>query len=929
MAALDAALDDGGGGGALLVAGPAGVGKTTLLGAFGEAAAGRGRRVLRARGSEMERDFGFGVVRQLLGPVVQSLSETARARLLAGPAALAAGVFGLSEGELEVGAAESSLYGLFWLLVGLVETRPLVLVIDDAHWADSASLRFVRYLGRRLEGLPVLVVLAAREHEPGAQAELVRELTADLELPTLTPTPLSEAGTAALVRERLGDEVGAALAGACHDATGGNPFLIEELLAELEAATDGKAPSPALIATMGPKRVGEAVAERAHKLDPLAPDLAQAAAVLGDAADLRALTALTGADRERTAAVVDGLAGAAILAPGPGGRFVHPLVRTAVYERIPSSARAQLHARAAVVLGEQGAGPEEIAAHLLLCEPGDDPSALRTLERAAEDAAGRGAPESSVAYLRRALAEPGADRSELLYRLGSVEVVVRDPQCIPHLQEAAELTTDPEKAVGIYLQLADLVALAGEWEMSLQMIDAGLARCAAGDVRGALDLEAYRAAFRGYDPALVADFHADLPRLRALAAERPRDESLQLRWILAALGSIRDSSRAEIEELVDPARQDWSLGLERGEVSTVTQAAFGLLAVEAFDATEPIAGEMIGDAHRRGSWMSMTVGLGFRAARDSRLGNLAAAEADLTAVVELAEQNELSLMALTTMFHLCADTIVERRGLAGLAAIVEGLELPPVFAATQSGAMVLEVRAATRAADGNRAGAVEDLRAAAAIFEPLRAGPRFTRWRSRLALALPETEREEALALAAEELEMARAVGSLWAEGPALRTLGLLRGGEEGIAELRESVAILRESRARFELARSLAELGAALRRGKLRAEAREQLREAADLAQRCGAERLEERIGDELRIAGARLRRRTNSGAHSLTPSERRVATAAAAGVTNREIAQDLFVSLRTVETHLTNSYRKLGITSRAELAAAIDTEDGTEQNL
>ena len=275
LATLGAALDDAASGGALLVAGPAGVGKTTLLGAFSEVAAGRGRRVLRAGGSEMERDFGFGVVRQLLGPVVQSLSETARARLLVGPAALAAGVFGLSEGELEVGAAEGSLYGLFWLLVGLAETQPLVLVIDDAHWADSASLRFVRYLARRLDGLPVLVVLAAREHEPGAQAELVRELTADLELPTLTPTPLSEAGTAALVRERLGDEVGAGLAGACHEATGGNPFLIEELLAELEAETDGKAPSPALIATMGPKRVGEAVAERARKLDPLAPDLAR------------------------------------------------------------------------------------------------------------------------------------------------------------------------------------------------------------------------------------------------------------------------------------------------------------------------------------------------------------------------------------------------------------------------------------------------------------------------------------------------------------------------------------------------------------------------------------------------------------------------------------------------------------------------------
>ena len=132
-------------------------------------------------------------------------------------------------------------------------------------------------------------------------------------------------------------------------------------------------------------------------------------------------------------------------------------------------------------------------------------------------------------------------------------------------------------------------------------------------------------------------------------------------------------------------------------------------------------------------------------------------------------------------------------------------------------------------------------------------------------------------------------------------------------------MAVLRDAPTRLELARSLAALGAALRRGKLRAEAREHLREAAELAQECGAERLEEQVDGELQIAGARRRRRAFSGADSLTPSERRVAAAAAGGATNREIAQELFVSLRTVEMHLTNTYRKLDISSRAQLATAI----------
>jgi DNA-binding CsgD family transcriptional regulator/tetratricopeptide (TPR) repeat protein len=920
LAAVAGALDDAADGGALLITGPPGVGKTALLGAVGGLAGDRGHRVLRARGSEMERDFSFGVVRQLLGTFLRSLPERGRAGLLAGPAALAAGVFGLGDdGGLDLTATESSLYGLFWLLAGLAEAQPLVLAIDDAHWADSASLRFVRYLAQRLDGLPILIVLAAREHESGAQAELVRNLAADLEVPTLAPAPLSEAGTGALVRERLGD-VTDAVAGACHEATGGNPFLIEELLAELDAGGDGASVSPTEIETMRPQRVAAAIGERARRVDPLAPAALRAAAVLGDAENLRAVGALAGTESRGAAAIVDGLVSAAILAPGAERRFVHPLVRAAVYEEIPTAGRARLHADAAAVLGEQGADPEAIAAHLLLCEPGDAAGALATLEAAADAAARRGAPDSAIAYLRRALVEPGGDGVELLAALGNLEVLVRDTAAIAHLIEAAQRTADPAKAVAIYLQLADLLALAGQWEMTIQMIDAGFARCEGPATPGALDLEAFRAAYRGYDPASVEEFHRDLPRLRALVAERPREESLRLRWILGALGSIRDSSRAEVAELIEPARGEWSTSFSGIEVSTVTQAACALLVVEDFEWTEAAAQAMIDDGRRRGSWMPMTAGLGYLAARSCRLGDLGAGEADLRAMVELAEQNEMSLMAFTTMFHFCIDAIVERPGLEDLATVTEELELPPSFAASQSGGMALEARAAIRAARGDRAGAVADLREVAAIFVPLRAGPRLTRWRSRLALALPESRREEAMSLAAEELEEARAVASPWAEGAALRALGLLRGGEEGIGDLRDSVAVLRGSPSRYELARSLAELGAALRRRRLRAEARDHLREAGVMAQRCGAERLGARIHEELRIAGARPRRDALSGVDALTPSELRVANAALAGATNREIAQDLFVSLRAVEMHLTNTYRKLEISSRSQLAAAID---------
>jgi DNA-binding CsgD family transcriptional regulator len=276
-------------------------------------------------------------------------------------------------------------------------------------------------------------------------------------------------------------------------------------------------------------------------------------------------------------------------------------------------------------------------------------------------------------------------------------------------------------------------------------------------------------------------------------------------------------------------------------------------------------------------------------------------------------------MMLTTFLHFCLDTIVERRDLDQVADLVESLEVPPPFGQTASGALVLDVRAAVRVARGDRAGAVLTLREAEALMRPLRFGPRLSCWRSRLALALPDDERAEALELAEEEMRLASALDSPRAEGVALRALGLLKGGEAGIDLLRRSVERLRPGSSPLEPARSLTELGAALGRGNQRSEARERLREAADLAQRCGAERLEERIEEEMAVAGARPRRRALSGPESLTPAERRVATTAAGGATNREIGQMLFISMRTVEMHLTNSYRKLGISTRADLAEAI----------
>jgi DNA-binding CsgD family transcriptional regulator len=192
-------------------------------------------------------------------------------------------------------------------------------------------------------------------------------------------------------------------------------------------------------------------------------------------------------------------------------------------------------------------------------------------------------------------------------------------------------------------------------------------------------------------------------------------------------------------------------------------------------------------------------------------------------------------------------------------------------------------------------------------------------WRSLKAEALDRAgRRDEALELAREELEVTRAFGAPSWLGRTLRVLGTLQG-DDGLENLREAVAVLEGSTARLEHAKALAALGFGLRRAKKPTDARAPLRRALELAAACGADPLAEQVRSELRASGVRPRREALGGVESLTASERRVADLAASGRTNREISSELYVTLKTVEVHLSNAYRKLEIRSRRELPRAL----------
>jgi DNA-binding NarL/FixJ family response regulator len=333
-----------------------------------------------------------------------------------------------------------------------------------------------------------------------------------------------------------------------------------------------------------------------------------------------------------------------------------------------------------------------------------------------------------------------------------------------------------------------------------------------------------------------------------------------------------------------------------------------LVAIDQVDAAARASGAAIG----------LLTAIAHRGWVHARRGDLAHAEAELATVIGLAQDANL-LMGITTALFLLIDVLLERENQIHVVELVEQTELGPDFLKTASGAMLLEARGRLRLLRRDRAQGIEDLRSAGQIISVLRFGPAYSSWRSSLALALTPVERDEAYALASEELELAQLTGLARPQGIALRTLGILQEPPATVDLLRQSVALLQDSPAQLEHARSLVELGSALRRANQRVEARGSLVAGLQLAYACGAQRLTARAQQELQAGGGRRPRFSTTGRDSLTASELRVVKLAASGATNTDIAQELYVSLKTVETHLTRAYVKLGLAgtgSRGRLA-------------
>jgi DNA-binding CsgD family transcriptional regulator len=912
----------GGDGRSVLVEGPSGIGKSALLLAARTQARDAGFRVLSAAGGELETDFPYGMVRQLFEP--ELASEPEGENLLAGAAALARPVLAVRKASRSREGDSyglEALHGLYWLTVNLAAASPVFLAVDDVHWCDGPSLRFLLYLRRRLEGLPLLLLLAVRPGEPGGEQGLVSLLISGAAPDVVRPGALSREAVAAVLRVGLSYEPEPVFTASAHVATNGNPFLLWELITDLaEREVRPTADAARRLSTIGVPGVRRAVLRRLVGLGDGAVGLARAVAVFGANVDLRSAAELAGLTQEAAAEIVEALVRIHILRDERTLSFVHPIVRAAIYAEIPATARARAHAQAARMMAQADAEPDAVAAHLLESEASGDPAVVGQLSAAARRAAERGATDVAATYLRRALAEPpvGDLRAVVLRELGAAELAAGQPDAAAErLAVAAREAADLDAQVSIGLMRRHALVLADRIAEAVSALDE--LRKLSDDPELIELLEAAAVGAGQVDFAVVREIDDRLTRLCARAREATVHEPLALA-VAAYATALANGPLVEIVSLTDRALAALPDAHPESAYTVEAQLAVALYLSEQFDRAFDFVSGRLQEARRGGSLPRFISMAELRSAIAYRTGALTDAQADAHDALEATRLYGHRFWLPPTVAAMI-NPLVEQGSLDEAERLLADTCVDERHAGSNSltwAAVLLPARGRLRVAEGRIGDGLADLLACGERHESAaNRSPSLWAWRSEAALALMALgDHDRAHELAAEELQLARELGAPRALGVSLRAAGQVDGA---IELLEESAAVLASSGAVLEHARALVELGAALRRARRPSDARLPLREGLERAVRCGAAVLAQRARDELLAAGARPRRDRLSGPEALTASERRVARMAAEGKSNPEIAQALFLTRRTVETHLTHAYQKLGIGSREELATAL----------
>lgn len=879
---------------ALVVRGEAGIGKTALLGHIRDTAVSSGFRVEHAVGAESETQFAFSGLHQLCAPLMD------RAGALPDPQQAALGVaFGLHAGT----APDRFLVGLavLNLLAEAAEEDPLLCLVDDAQWLDQASAQVLAFVARRVGAERLVLVFAVRD--PGKGETLPFSGIPELRLPRLGEAD-AEALLTATSRVPLDHVVRARIVAEAR----GNPLALLELPRNAHPAhlaggfelPDG----PDV-----PRRVEDSFQHRSGSLPARTQLLllVGAAEPTGDAALLWRAAERLGIDRDAAAPAE----AAGLVEFGTRVRFRHPLVRSAVYQAATAADRRRAHGALADATDPQ-VDPDRRAWHRAQAVLGVDEEAAAALERSAGRAQARGGVAAAGAYLL----------------------------------QAAELTPEPATRARRALEAAHAKHEAGASAVALDL----LAVAAAGPLdalqHARLELLRARIAFHLTRDRTVPGMLLDAVKMLA-----PLNPALSRETYLHALdaavinggghaGQIAEAALAAPPPGVPARPVDLLLdALARTLTSGFAAGATGLRrALEAFRDTALLAGE----GRRSDHWLWLAARnavailddelLHTLAGRNVQLARQAGALATLPAALsflsitsvlmgELARAHELATEATTItqatggvhMRHAHVILGAWRGDQAGTTAL-DAMTAQDV-AYPDGGTEVILAQYAMAVLHNGLGNYSAARRAAARACE----SPELSLTSAGLPELVEACVRDghpEGAAAAVEELSSrARATGTPWALGLAARSRALTSSGPAAEGHYREAIAQLRNCRITTHLARTHLVHGEWLRREGRRQDARDELRTAHDMLRDMGAEAFAARAARELRATGEHPRSRTTQPTDALTAQELHIARLVATGATSREVGEQLFLSPRTIEAHLRNIFRKLGITSRRQL--------------
>jgi len=928
LAELDAVLSEARAdrGTAVAIEASAGLGKTRLLREAREAARQAGLTVLSARATELERDFPFALVRQLFEAPLAALPAEQREAVLEGAKA-ARGALGLgpSEGTHDSFAV---LHGLYWVTASLAERQPLLLAVDDLHWADAGSLDYINFLLPRLEELPIVLTLASRMDEPDLPEGLGRIIT-DPSVRHLKPMPLSAEATTTLLAHELGHQPEPTFVAACHEVSGGNPFLLSELVRTLvERGIEPGAEQVELVRKQAPERISQMVLQRLGRLSPEAGAMARSLAVLGDGGDPRVVARLAAIEPESAQRAADELRAVSILEPGASLRFIHPLIRNATYEDVPAGERSEAHATAAALLRKSDAGVEQVATQLLASDPRGEREDVETLLAAGEQALLAGAPRSAIAYLTRAMAEPPPEelRAAVIGPLLTAAFRAADQSALPSVEADvfAEWEREPALHSSWAGELTGLMALEGRFDEIASMLRRAVEIAAEeGDVERAFQLQAQLNTALLLVPSTLEE-----EREYDATGIDPDSPTGRLAAAIEARAKVTDGGTAR--EAADAAKRalanDGSIFAEEPDLVAAPTAVMTLVAADEMEAARWGAQCALRIARERDATPDLSRAHFLNGFVSWGYGDMVSAEADMRQAVELARM--AGIVPLVLMYTApFMEILIERDELEAAERELQGigmLEGPIPESVLFS--MLLLARGHLRFEQGRMDEAAKDFQALAAQAEKMGFGAGPIASAGPYAIRALMASGDGALA---RELADTMVSGTEHWQAPAttahvLRAAAAARDGKEGIGMLEQAAQAIDGSSRRMIHAHVLFDLGAALRREGRRADARPPLRAAFEIARRCGAARLAKQAHAELEATGEKVRRYVPIGVESLTPSERRVAELAASGMTNRQIAQTLFVTVKTVEAHLSAAYGKLDISGRRQLAEALQREAG-----